>query len=197
MTGYTYKENKEFVVLYSFSDREKEFSWLDTFNFKVIPRGLIEETWDERKETFSVFDDLDEKWKWGHKARRMPLYVIQVRGKCPAKKAKSSSQYGLNIMRQGKLVFKEPLSDRGKVTVRIDSFNKEEMYAPDLDNAEKLILDSLTGIAYNDDKQVKKLTMESHDITKVIVFEGQPILLIDLLMKGVSEYIVIRVTEQD
>jgi hypothetical protein len=68
MYGYVYKENKEFVVLFSKSDREKEFSWLDRFSFKVIPTVFIGERWEENRETFSVLDADDEKWMHKRKA---------------------------------------------------------------------------------------------------------------------------------
>lgn len=197
MIGYIYKENKEFIILYPFFDREKDFSWLDKLRFKVIPVDLIEQTYERTEETFFVFDELDEKWKFGHEPYHMPLHVIQIKGKCPSKKAKSSLEYGQRIKQNAKRVFGEPIPEAGKVEVTIDFFTQGEVETPDIDNAAKLILDSLIGTAYNDDKQVKKVTVESHDTSKLIVFERQPILLIDPLMEGTLEYTVIRVNEQD
>lgn len=122
------------------------------------------------------------------------LRVVLVEGRCPSKSAKSSSAYENRIKEKAKAQFQVPI--KTKVGVEIDLFYAGEKNMPDIDNAEKLILDSLKEIAFHDDKQVVKSIKNMHDTTKVMEFMDQPIFLIDLLMDGVSEYSVIRIHEK-
>ena len=122
------------------------------------------------------------------------LRVVLVEGRCPSKSAKSSTAYENRIKEKAKAQFQVPI--KTKVGVEIDLFYAGEKNRPDIDNAEKLILDSLKGIAFHDDKQVVKSIKNMHDTTKVMEFMAQPIFLIDLLMDGVPEYSVIRIHEK-
>jgi len=122
------------------------------------------------------------------------LRVILVEGSCPSKSAKSSAAYENRIKEKAKAQFQVPI--KTKVGVEIDLFYEGEKKRPDIDNAEKLILDSLKGTVFHDDKQVVKSVKNIHDTTQVMEFENQPIFLIDLLMEGVPEYSVIRIHEK-
>lgn len=122
------------------------------------------------------------------------LRVVLVKGRCPSKSAKSSTAYENRIREKAKAQFQDPI--KTKVGVEIDLFYAGKKNRPDIDNAEKLILDSLKGIAFHDDKQVVKSVKNMRDTTNVIEFQNQPIFLIDLLMDGVPEYSVIRIHEE-
>lgn len=122
------------------------------------------------------------------------LKVVVVEGRCPSKSAKGSPKYELRIKEKAKEQIQVPIET--KVGVEIDLFYQGEENMPDIDNAEKLILDSLKGIAFHDDRQVVKSIKNVHDTTKVMHFRNQPVFLIDLLMEGVLEYTVIRIHEE-
>ena len=45
----------------------------------------------------------------------------------------------------------------------------QNLYKPDLDNIAKIVLDSLNGLAYKDDRQVVSLKIEKHYADKPLV----------------------------
>ena len=119
------------------------------------------------------------------------LRVIQVEGKCPSKGSRGSTLYSAKIRNNAKSKFKTPI--KTDVGVEIDFFYKGVKTRPDIDNAEKLVLDSLKGVAFLDDKQVTDSRKKVYDTTTVMEFTNEPIFLVDLLMAGIPEYTVIRI----
>lgn len=65
-------------------------------------------------------------------------------------------EYENRVFFTAKQVIKEPL--KGSVSVEIKVYTTAK--SMDIDNVAKSILDGLNGIAYKDDKQVKKLVVE-------------------------------------
>jgi len=122
------------------------------------------------------------------------LKVIQVNGRCPSKAAKGAALYSERIKAKAREKIKIPF--KTDVGVILDLFYEGSKTRPDIDNVEKLILDSLKGTAFQDDKQVVESEKKLHDTTTIMEFENQPIFLIDPLMEGISEYCVIRIHEK-
>ena len=122
------------------------------------------------------------------------LRVIQVSGKCPSKESRGSSLYSTKIRHSATREFERPI--KTDVGVEIDFFYKGVKTRPDIDNAEKLVLDSLKGVAFLDDKQVIDSRKKVHDTTVVMEFFNEPIFLANLLMEGSLEYTVIRIHEK-
>lgn len=61
-----------------------------------------------------------------------------------------------------KAMYKIPKSMSKKDRKLVDEGKLHPTKKPDLDNVAKIILDSLNGIAYSDDSQVVRLTVEKH-----------------------------------
>lgn len=122
------------------------------------------------------------------------LRVIQVEGRCPSKESRGSRLYSAKIRQNAKKEFKTPI--KTSVGLEIDFFYKGVRTRPDIDNAEKLVLDSLKGVAFLDDKQVIDSKKMMYDTTTVMEFTNDPIFLVDLLMDGIHEYTVIRIHEK-
>ena len=74
---------------------------------------------------------------------------------------------------------KEPLTC--KVTVGAEMFFRRGKRMPDLDNCIKSLLDGMNGIVYVDDRQVRRINAEMHEVahaeqerTEVYITEWQP-----------------------
>ena len=122
------------------------------------------------------------------------LKIITVEGRCPSKEASGSKLFERRIREIANSEFKVPYET--PIVAEIDFFYHGEEKRPDIDNALKLILDSLKGIAFKDDKQVEVSINEIHDTSKITKFTNQPTFLVDMLMKNVLEYTVIRIYEK-
>lgn len=107
------------------------------------------------------------------------LRIIEVEGRCPAWGSGGASKYAEEIQKAAKKEFDAPYD-----------------HAPDVDNAEKLIFDSLKRVAISDDRLIVETKTKTHDTSQVMQFDDEPIFLIDLLMKGVLAYTVIRIYEK-
>ena len=123
------------------------------------------------------------------------LRIIEVEGRCPAWRSGGASKYAEEIQKAAKKEFDAPYDV--PVVALIDLFyNSEKNHAPDVDNAEKLIFDSLKRVAISDDRLIVETKTKTHDTSQVMQFDDEPIFLIDLLMKGVLAYTVIRIYEK-
>lgn len=116
-----------------------------------------------------------------------------IEGRCISKKAKSASKYSQKIRAEAKKSISEPFLE--KISVVIDLFLRGSSNRPDIDNATKVILDALKGVAYQDDKEVIKLEVAVHNVDNKMKFVEQPLFLVDPLMKGIREYSIIRIYE--
>src|SRR3990170_5619518 len=123
------------------------------------------------------------------------LRIIEVEGRCPAWGSGGSEKYKEKIREAAKKEMSSPY--KVPVTIEIDLFYNSRMGnpVPAIDNAQKLIFDSLKGVALVDDKSVESAYPKVHDTSEIMIFDG-PLFLTDMLMKGNISYTVIRIYEQ-
>jgi len=115
-----------------------------------------------------------------------------VPGRAVSFRSPHSKAYKKRVRKIARPVFTRRLT-RHQFDVFIDYFHASRRIF-DMDNVAKCILDSLTGIAYLDDLQVRLQSSQAHDLNSQIVLEGGPVDLVKPLEKH-SEYLFVRVRE--
>jgi len=80
-----------------------------------------------------------------------------------------------------------------ELDVFIDYFHLGERRM-DMDNIAKCILDALNGVAYVDDRQVRRQSSHAHDLTRRFTLSRGPVDLIKPLASH-DQYVVVRVRE--
>jgi Holliday junction resolvase RusA-like endonuclease len=119
-------------------------------------------------------------------------YRFIVAGKAESFRTAAAPKYKAKVAQAASMVFAEPLANQ-MVEIRIDYFHLQSRRM-DMDNVAKCIMDALTGIAYQDDKQVSSQRSSSHHLRKLFRLNDEPVDIIKPL-KDYDEYVVVRVRE--
>lgn len=86
-----------------------------------------------------------------------------------------------------------PVDDKEKLKIEIDWFTQGFADKPDTDNIAKPIIDALKGIVFTDDRQVESHTVRKHDTSGVISFQREPLSIVEPLLDGNSDYVLVRI----
>ena len=123
---------------------------------------------------------------------RIPEYRIVVPGKAVSFRSPHARDYKKRVRRVARRVIPRAATD-SKVEVRIDYFHESKRRF-DMDNVAKCVIDALTGIAYEDDKQVRLQDAQAHSLTEVVYLEDGPVDLVKPLVEH-NEYLFVRVRQ--
>ena len=91
-------------------------------------------------------------------ARKQREFRFWVPGKPESFRVPAARDFKSRVAAAAGAVFRTPLSEQN-LEIRIDHFHQLDR-AADMDNIAKAVMDALNGVAYVDDKQVKRQSSE-------------------------------------
>lgn len=121
---------------------------------------------------------------------RVPEYRFVIPGKAESFRSPNAMAYRNRLREIAARLFPAPDASV-RVVIWLDYFHSEERRF-DMDNVAKCVLDALTGLAYDDDKQVIEQLSQAHDIRHVVRLPGGPLDLVKPLVE-LDTYLFVRV----
>jgi len=123
------------------------------------------------------------------RSHRGPEFRLVIPGRGYSFRTQAATSYKRRIRRIARGVFPSPTSS--PVEISIDYFHSSPRRF-DLDNLAKCIIDALSGIAYLDDKQVRRHITVGHNLRTSVIIHDSPVDLVKPLRRY-SDYVFIRV----
>ncbi len=115
-----------------------------------------------------------------------------VPGRAVSFRSPSADAYKRQVRAIARRIFPGRPTSR-PIDVFVDYFHATRRRV-DMDNVAKCILDSLNGIAYVDDRQVRRQTAQSYDLRSSVILGAGPVDLVKPLLRH-SEYLFVRVRD--